>query len=136
MAITATASTAHHKKILPSSGATPFIVNAFTADASGAEAIHAAPSAGQIVLDQLSIICVVKDITVTIGAGETAGAVTTVIWGPLPFITEVTAAGYLIGVQYTWRFVNQLWLPALTALVVDASGAGAVLVMAEGLVVV
>lgn len=136
MAITATASTANQKRIEPSGNATPFIINAFSADLSGCEEIKAAPAAGQIVLDKLSIICDVKDITVTIGAGETGGAVTTVIWGPIPFAAEVTAAGYIAGVQVTWEPKYQIWLPATTSLTVDTSGAGNVLVMAEGLVVV
>jgi hypothetical protein len=136
MAITVTASTAHSKKDpIPSGDAVPFIINAYSADLSGCEELKAAPSAGQIALSKLSVICAVKDITVTIGAGETGGAVTTVIWGPLPFIVEETAAGYLMGKQYTWSFDRMLYLPATTSLTVDASGAGAVLVMAEGMVV-
>jgi len=136
MAITATSLTASVKSIeAKTTYAVPFIVNAYSADLSGTEEIKAAPAAGQIVVEQLSVICLVKDITVTIGAGETGGAVTSTIWGPLPFQEEVTGAGYMMGVQYTWRPVHAIWLPATTSLTVDASGAGAVLITAEGKVV-
>ena len=137
MAITATALTATTKHVEARiTDATPFIVNAYSADLSGTEEIKAAPSAGQIVIDKISVICAVKDITVTIGAGETGGAVTAVLWGPLSFVVEETAAGYIPGRQYTWEPAHQIFLPATTALTVDASGAGDVLIMVEGLVVV
>lgn len=133
MAITATASTCSTK---PLEKNTQWFVNAYSADASGCEEIKAAPAAGtSLVITSLSVICAVKDITVTIGAGDTGGAVTTVIWGPLPFVAEVTAAGYIFGVQYTCKFDTPIVLAAATSLTVDASGAGAVIVMAQGYII-
>ncbi len=106
-------------------------LNAYTADASGCEELQAAPTAGSLYLTQISVLCADK-ITVTIGAGETASAVTTVILGPLTFNTEVTAAGYMVGTQYNITFLDPIKLAATTSLTVDASGAGAVQVFAAG----
>ncbi len=109
-----------------------FAINAISADLTGTEELVAAPSAGSLYLRHLSIICAVKDITVTIGAGETASAVTTVIIGPVPFIVGVTDAGYIHAVQHVWNFAPAIKLVATTSLTVDASGAGQVQIFVQG----
>lgn len=101
-----------------------FSVNATSADASGAEEVVAAIAGKSIYLKQLSITCV-SAITVTIGEGETASAVTTVLYGAVPFVA--TAPG-----QVSEIFTPPIKLTAATALVVDASGAGVIHVYAQG----
>ena len=103
-----------------------FSVNATSADASGTEELVAAVTGKSIYVTQLSITTV-SAITVTIGAGETGGAVTTVLYGPVPF--AATAPG-----QVKELFNPPIKLAAATALVVDASGAGAIQVYAQGYV--
>ena len=107
-------------------------VNATSANMSGCEEILAAPAAGSIVVEQIHISTVVKDLTVTIGAGATAGAVTTVVLGPIAFNAEVTAAGYSNLAHYAITFTRPIKLAATTALTIDASAAGVVQVFASG----
>lgn len=101
-----------------------FSVNATSADASGAEELVAAVADKSIYLTQLSITTV-SAITVTVGEGETASAVTTVLYGPVPFVA--TAPG-----QVKELFNPPIKLSEATALVVDASGAGVIQVYAQG----
>lgn len=100
-------------------------VNASSADASGCEEIKAAPGADLcLCVRQLEVSCVAA-ITVTVGAGETAGAVTTVVVGPLNF---AATSGSPVSVVFN----PAIKLAANTSLTVDASGAGAVQVLAQG----
>jgi len=115
MAITAVALT---------QGGSDWAVNATSADASGTEELKAAPSAGALYLKKIIISCV-DAITVTIGAGETTGAVTTVLVGPVNFAATS-------GSPFVCEFTNPIKLPDTTALVIDATDAGAVNVIAEG----
>lgn len=101
-----------------------FSINATSADASGAEELLAAVAGKSIYLTQLSITCV-SAITVTVGEGETASAVTTVLYGPVPF--AATAPG-----QVKELFNSPIKLTLATSLVVDASGAGSIHVYAQG----
>ncbi len=101
-----------------------FSVNATSDDASGAEEVLAAVAGKSIVLTQLSITCV-SAITVTIGAGETSSAVTTKLYGPVSF--AATAPG-----QVGEVFSPPIKLASATALVVDASGGGAIHIYAQG----
>jgi len=103
-----------------------FAVNAVSADASGCEELKAAPGAGvSIYITQIEISCVAA-ITVTIGAGETGGAVTTVLFGPFNF--EATS-GSPVSISLRGKGIK---LAANTSLTIDASGAGAVQVFVEG----
>jgi hypothetical protein len=102
-----------------------FAVNASSADLSGTEELQAAPAAGtNIYLTQLEISCV-EAITVTIGAGETGGAVTTVLFGPFNF-----AAGN--GSPISIQLNPAVKLAAATSLTADASGAGVVQIFVQG----
>lgn len=101
-----------------------FGVNATTADASGCEELVAAPASGSLVLTQV-VINTVAAITVTIGESEDAGAVETVIIGPVNFAATA-------GAPAAYKFDPPIKLTAAKSLTVDASGAGAVQVFAQG----
>jgi len=100
-----------------------FAVNATSSDLSGCEELVAATAGKSIYLEQIYINSA-SAITVTIGAGETTGAVTAVILGPITFTTT--------GGQAIFQFTRPIILAAATALTVDASGAGAVQIFAQG----
>lgn len=135
MAITVTSINAKSKRLAPGwSNTTAFCVQAQSADWSGCEVIKAAPTTGFLVIDSIWVWSTAKDITFTVGSGETGGNLDATIWGPLTFSVETTAAGYAPGVQYSWLPGRQIWLPEKTLLAADASGAGDVLVMIEGLI--
>ncbi len=100
-----------------------WISNGNSADASGAEVLKAAPGAGvQLLVDKL-VISSGAAITVTVGSGESASAVETVIWGPVHMAANS---------QVIWKPERAAQLAANKALVIDASGAGDVTVIAEG----
>ena len=102
-----------------------FIKNATSADASGCEEIIAAVAAKSHHIEYL-VISSDSAISVTLGAGETGGAVTTALIGPVTF-----AAGQTIA----WPFVGRtqgLKVAANTSLTVDASGAGNICVWVQG----
>ena len=102
-----------------------FILNATSADVSGCEELKAAPGAGKnIILDTLSISTGAA-IDITIGEGETTGAVTTALIGPVTMAEDQT-------VQFDFRGRGGMILTANTSLTVDASGAGAVCVVCCG----
>lgn len=101
-----------------------FIKNATSADASGCEEIHAAVAGKKIKIRHLTINSGAA-ITVTIGAGETGGAVTTALIGPVTFATNTSMQ---------WDFNPLLELTAATSLTVDASGAGNICVFVQGVV--
>jgi hypothetical protein len=108
----------------PQSGKYGFIINATSADASGCEELKAAPAAGSsIVVDQLTINNGANAISITIGEGETGGAVTTALIGPIAMAANTS-------LQFT--FTQGMKLTAATSLTVDASGAGAICVFAQG----
>ncbi len=101
-------------------------VNAISANASGAEVLKAAPGAGVSLYLESLLINGVNGITVTVGEDEAASAVGTPILGPITF------AGASWGETITHRFARPIKLTANKSLVVDASGAGAICVLAEG----
>ena len=101
-----------------------FIANGNSADLSGCETLKAAVSGKSIYLERL-IINSASAINITVGAGETTGAVTTVLVGPIYF-----AANTYIELVFT----RPLKLAANTALTVDASGAGNVTLIAQGFI--
>ena len=103
-----------------------FIKNATSADASGTEEIIAAPGAGISHNIEHLVISSDSAISVTIGEGETAGAVTTALIGPVTF-----AAGQTV----TWPFIGRsqgIKMTANKSLTVDASGAGNINVFVQG----
>ena len=106
------------------SGKFGFILNATSADASGCEELKAAPAAGlSIIVDHLTINNGGSAISITIGQGETGGAVTTALIGPVAMAANTSIQ---------WDFPSGMVLTAATSLTCDASGAGAVCVFARG----
>lgn len=100
-----------------------FTVNATSEDLSGCEELIAAVSGKRIKVRQVAINSG-SAITVTIGAGETAGAVTSPIIGPVSMAANSTFGPVV--------FNPPIELAAATALVADASGAGNVCIVAQG----
>ena len=101
-----------------------FILNATSADASGCEELKAAESGKTIKVRQLTMSNNSEGtLTMTIGGGETGGAVTAALLGPVSLLT---------GQSMSWTFNPPMEAGASTALVVDASGAGAICVFAQG----
>ena len=98
-------------------------INGTSADASGCEELVAAPATGTSLYLKKIAINVDAAIDVTIGAGETSGAVTTVIIGTIGLDANET---------FTYEFDRPIKLAAATSLTVDASGAGVITVVAEG----
>lgn len=108
----------------PTPGKFGFILNATSADASGCEELKAAPAAGiSIIIDHLTINNGASAISITIGEGETTGAVTTALIGPIAM-----AANTSLQFDFSYGMV----LTAATSLTVDASGAGAICIFAQG----
>ena len=101
-----------------------FAINADYADASGCEELLAAVTGKSHYLTHLFISCVAA-ITVTIGAGETASAVTTVVFGPTNF---AATSGSPVSIP----FIKPIKLAAATSLTIDSSGAGVVQVFVQG----
>jgi len=102
-----------------------FVVNATSADFSGTEELVAAPGAGKFIHLTRIVVITASAITVTIGAGETGGAVTAVLLGPSIAFTAAI-------VPWVTEFNPAVRLDVNTALVVDASGAGAVNIFVQG----
>ncbi len=101
-----------------------FIVNATSADASGCEELKAAPAAGlSILIHHLTINNGASALSHTIGEGETGGAVTTALIGPIAMAANTSIQ---------WDFYPPMKLTAATSLVIDSSGAGAVCIFVEG----
>jgi hypothetical protein len=110
----------------PGSQGGAFIINGVSSDASGCEELKAAPAAGKsIYITRLTINNGANAISHTIGEGETTGAVTTALIGPIAMAANTSIQ---------WDFYPPMKLIAATALVIDSSGAGAVCVFAQGYV--
>ena len=101
-----------------------FIVNGISADVSACEELQAAVAGKKIKVRHLTINSGAA-ITITLGAGETAGAVTDALIGPVSFAQNTSMQ---------WTFNPPMELPVNTALVVDASGAGTVCIFAQGVI--
>lgn len=100
-----------------------WFLNGVSADASGCEELKAAVAGKSIVVDHLTINSGAA-ITITIGEGETTGAVTTALIGPVSFAANQSMQ---------WTFLNGgLRLTAATSLTVDTSGAGNICIFASG----
>jgi hypothetical protein len=107
----------------PTPARSGWLLNATSADASGCEELKAAPAAGlSIIVDHLTVNST-GAITITIGAGETGGAVTTALIGPVSFAANTSLQ---------WDFPFGMKVAAATSLTVDASGAGNVCIFARG----
>lgn len=108
----------------PTPGKFGWIINATSADASACEELKAAPSAGTaLIVDHLTINNGANAISITIGEGETGGAVTTAMIGPIAMAANTSLQ---------FMFPSGMVLTAATSLTVDASGAGAVCIFAQG----
>lgn len=105
-----------------------FFANCVTADASGCEELKTAPGAGKRICVDTLMVSSGAAISVTIGEGETGGAVTTALVGPIPFAENQT-------IQWDFRRNGGMILTADTSLAVDASGAGAVCVFVSGRII-
>lgn len=103
-------------------GTSGFIANGNSADLSGCETLQAAVTGKSIYLEKLTINSNTA-INYTIGEGETGGAVTTALVGPIYCAANSTQ---------TIDFPRAIKLTAATALTADASGAGAVTIVAQG----
>jgi broad specificity polyphosphatase/5'/3'-nucleotidase SurE len=111
----------------PTPGKFGFILNGTSADASGCEELKATPGAGyNIVVDHLTINNGANAISITIGSGAAAGAVETALIGPVAM-----AANTSIQFDFPYGMV----LTANKSLTVDASGAGAICIFAQGRVI-
>ena len=105
-------------------GITGFANNAYSADWSGTEDIVTAVAGKHIYIESIAISCAVA-ISLTVGEGETAGAVTAELWGPILF--AATGSTFI-----SIYFKRPLKVASATAVVMDASGAGAATVMIQG----
>ena len=101
-----------------------FSVNGNSSDLSGCEELVAAVAGKSIFLTSAALSFGAA-INVTLGAGETTGAVTTVVAGPIYGAANSTVV---------LKFDRPIKLASATALTVDASGAGNVTVIAEGFI--
>jgi hypothetical protein len=101
-----------------------FILNATSADAQACEELMAAPAAGtSIIVDHLTINNGANAISITVGEGVTAGAVTTALIGPIAMAANTSLQ---------WDFRHGMALTAAKSLTVDASGAGAICIFCMG----
>lgn len=111
----------------PTPGKFGWIINATSADASACEELKAAPAAGlSLVVDHLTINNGASAISITIGEGETGGAVTTALIGPIAMAVNTS-------IQFAFPY--GMVITAATSLTVDASGAGAICIFAQGRVI-
>lgn len=99
-----------------------FLVNGNSADLSGCEQLVAAVGGKSIYVERL-VVSFGAAVTVTLGAGKTDTAVTTVLVGPLYGAANTT-------IELT--FTRPIKLAAATALTADSSGAGDVTILAQG----
>ncbi len=108
----------------PQSARSGFILNGVSADVSGCEELKAAPAAGVfIIVDHLTINNGANAISITIGQGAAAGAVEAALIGPIAMAANTS-------LQFTFPFGMKL--TAAKSLTVDASGAGAICIFAQG----
>ena len=102
-----------------------FVANGYSADFSGCESLKAAVTGKSIYVEKV-IVNSLTAINYTIGAGETGGAVTAVVLGPIHCAANST---HEIDVS-----ARPIKLAAATALTIDASGGGAATVVVQGYV--
>ncbi|MBN1491207.1 MAG: hypothetical protein JXA69_14940 [Phycisphaerae bacterium] len=102
-----------------------FATNATSADASACEVVIAAPGAGYALALTSVVISSAAAINVTVGAGKSDTAVTSPIIGPVYCAANTTVSHV---------FAEPIRLAENTALTCDASGAGALCIVVEGVV--
>jgi hypothetical protein len=104
-----------------------WILNATSADASGCEELKAAPTASSGLCIKVKSLTInsAGAISITIGQGAAAGAVETALIGPIAFAANSSLQ---------WDFNPPMELTKEKSLTVDASGAGAICVFAQGVV--
>ena len=101
-----------------------WIINATSADASGCEELKAAPAAGtSLIVDHITINNGAGAQSITIGAGETGGAVTTALIGPIAMAANTSLQ---------WTFPYGVKVAAATSLTVDSSSNTALTIFAYG----
>ncbi len=100
-----------------------WIANGTSANLSGCEELKAAPGPGKYLCIRQLVISSAAAISITVGEGETASAVTTALLGPIAFSANQTIP---------WIFEPAMQLTVNTSLTVDADGAGVVTVFAQG----
>jgi hypothetical protein len=100
-----------------------FAVNGTSADVSGCEELVATPGAGKYLHLRHVTISSADAIAITLGTGETGGAVTNAVLGPISFAANQTIQ---------WNFNPTIKLTVNESLTVDADGAGVVTVFAQG----
>jgi hypothetical protein len=108
----------------PTPGKFGWIINATSADATGCEELKAAPAAGlSIIVDHLTINNGANAISITIGQDVAAGAPVVNLIGPIAMAANTSLQ---------FMFPYGIWLAAAKSLTVDASGAGAICIFAQG----
>jgi len=110
---------------ITTSNVTPhgWVTNAYNADWSGCEIAKALVAGKSHYIESITINCA-SAITVTVGAGETASAVTTTILGPIVFTAN--------GNQFTHTFTRPVKVASATDITADAFGAGATCIIISG----
>lgn len=103
---------------------TGFSINGNSADLSGCETLVAAVAGKSIYVEKVAVSFGAA-LNVTIGEGETTGAVTTARIGPLYGAANTTVE---------LNFKRPIKLTAATAFTADASGSGNVTIVAEGFI--
>jgi hypothetical protein len=112
----------------PPSDGTRWYISKYSADLSGCEELVAASTGESHYLEKLVIYAQSEtDITVSVGSGETTGAVTTIHLGPIPL--SDTGSHF----EYDWSKENKaVKCTASASLTVDASAACPIWIYAEG----
>jgi hypothetical protein len=105
-------------------GSIGFIANGNSGDLSGCETVVAAVTGKSIYVEKIAISSAAA-INLTIGEGEAASAVETALIGPIYMAQNSN-------IQF--EFNRKLKLTAAKALTIDASGAGNVTIIAEGVI--
>ncbi len=100
-----------------------FILNGTSADASACEELKAAVAGKSIIIDFLVINNGANAISITIGEGETTGAVTTALIGPISMAANTSLC---------FTFLQGMKLSTAKSLTVDSSGAGAICIFVQG----
>jgi len=114
------------------SGKTPFCKFFTSDDLSGCEEIMAKPTGALGIYIESVLIASCDQLTVTLGDGETTGAVTAAVLGPMELNTEVgTAANEQTPVAIVQKEFKRELLVS-TSLTIDASAAGTVWGIIEG----
>lgn len=113
-------------------------INLYSASVTGCEELKAAVTGKYIYLKKIVITCA-DNVAVTVGAGETTNAVTTILLGPYSFATTKdvgspsTERDYIpIGhVELDFR-PRAVKLPVSTALAIDSTGPAPINIYIEG----